>query len=576
MCKWLTLLIGLSLGAVAWGTPNAEGEAHFRFGPFFEWRSEDALGMTRFAIRPFYAWEQSTLNPADEDMEIAWPLTHFSWRGDARQWRLIWSFWWERDRTERTSRDYSFAIPPLWVNGRMDETDNYWGLFPIWGRMPRVFLLEDFQWRLFPLWMRYRTGGTQGVYRDYFLWPFFSLKYDADRTRWALWPLYGTKRERGVDSRFVLWPFWNDRTFTAPNHRGSAWMLWPLWESVDADTEWGGGFLSPFFQWRHTSDGAFLLRCPWPLFERYSDPRESTWKSWRFWGMTTRGSRAGWWFLHPIMVSERQHTVNRYTFHRRFWPFYVEEETHGYDAQGNSRLESSHFRIWPLFASDYTEQEGLRRRSLILFPIRDVPAIERNWSPFWTFYTATQKPGEKEVLHELFWGLIWWHTEAEPPESSAPPPPPEAEKPMPLLAPLARGSSPRKHEGTQGPGHFTVRPCGLTTVPIPCVSVDFLGSGPSVARKGAPASPEKADWPFGSVAAWKFGSYGGASPHTLISLLQGAKRRAAVAVSGEAAERPMEPEAVRATPCVFAVLKAHGQDWAGVHTQVGGFDDSLA
>ena len=32
-----------------------------------------------------------------------------------------------------------------------------------------------------------------------------------------------------------------------------------------------------------------------------------------------------------------------------------------------------------------------------------------------------------------------------------------------------------------------------------------------------------------------------------------AKRRAAVAVSGEAAERPMEPEAVRASPCVFAV-----------------------
>ena len=544
MCKWLTLLIGLSLGAVAWGTPNAEGEAHFRFGPFFEWRSEDALGMTRFAIRPFYAWEQSTLNPADEDMEIAWPLTHFSWRGDARQWRLIWSFWWERDRTERTSRDYSFAIPPLWVNGRMDETDNYWGLFPIWGRMPRVFLLEDVQWRLFPLWMRYRTGGTQGVYRDYFLWPFLSLKHDADRTRWALWPLYGTKRERGVDSRFVLWPFWNDRTFTAPNHRGSAWMLWPLWESVDTDTEWGGGFLSPFFQWRHTSDGAFLLRCPWPLFERYSDARESTWKSWRFWGMTTRGSRAGWWFLHPIMVSERQHTVNRYTFHRRFWPFYVEEETHGYDARGNSRLESSHFRIWPLFASDYTEQEGLRRRSLILFPIRDVPAIERNWSPFWTFYTATQKPGEKEVLHELFWGLIWWHTEAEPPESSAPPPPPEAEKPMPLLAPLAADFD---------RGDFTAK-----TV----LRGNPAGSIAPVGRAALGIST--------LLCSWRgFAPYSG-------FLSQGAKRRAAVAVSGEAAERPMEPEAVRATPCVFAVLKSHGQDWAGVHTQVGGFDDSLA
>ena len=51
----------------------------------------------------------------------------------------------------------------------------------------------------------------------------------------------------------------------------------------------------------------------------------------------------------------------------------------------------------------------------------------------------------------------------------------------------------------------------------------------------------------------------GFAPHPLHSLLQGAKRRAAVAVSGEAAERPMEPEAVRANCCVFAVPIFPGQ-----------------
>ena len=33
------------------------------------------------------------------------------------------------------------------------------------------------------------------------------------------------------------------------------------------------------------------------------------------------------------------------------------------------------------------------------------------------------------------------------------------------------------------------------------------------------------------------------------------------AVSGEAAERPMEPEAVRASPCVFAVPISPGLYW---------------
>ena len=71
-------------------------------------------------------------------------------------------------------------------------------------------------------------------------------------------------------------------------------------------------------------------------------------------------------------------------------------------------------------------------------------------------------------------------------------------------------------------------------------------------------------WKFGSLEAWKFGIRGGALPHAPTSFLnrQGAKRRAAVAVSGEAAERPMEPEAVRAPYCVFAAPIFPGQCWS--------------
>ena len=57
---------------------------------------------------------------------------------------------------------------------------------------------------------------------------------------------------------------------------------------------------------------------------------------------------------------------------------------------------------------------------------------------------------------------------------------------------------------------------------------------------------------FPPAGAW------GSAPHPLHSLLQGAKRRAAVAVSGEAAERPMEPEAQsdRWSPKRFAPIAA--------------------
>ncbi len=396
-------------GAWAWATPDAEGAFRLRVGPFFEYGSREGRGMTRLAVRPFFAWEEDRRNPPDRDMEVVWPLSHFGWRGDAFHWRVVMTFWNDEDRTDRLTRDYSLAILPLWVNGR-DGEDAYWGLFPIWGRMPKFLLLEDFRWRLFPLWLSYRTGGTQGVGRTYVLWPFFSLKHDDDAARWGLWPLYGTKRERARDSRYVLWPFWNDQTFHAPNHNGGAWMLWPLAERIDADTEQGWGLLPPLFRWSETTDGAFLLRCPWPLFERYRDRRESTWRAWRFWGMTHRGTRDGWWFLHPIVVSERQRTESRFVRRFRVWPFYVDEETVAYDIRGRARTQHRHFRVWPFYASDWHEGEGLRRRALALFPIREVPAVERNWAPFWTLYTATREPGSGEVLHELFWGLIWWRT----------------------------------------------------------------------------------------------------------------------------------------------------------------------
>ena len=409
MRRWLTAALMALCGAWAWATPDAEGAFRLRVGPFFEYGSREGRGMTRLAVRPFFAWEEDRRNPPDRDMEVVWPLSHFGWRGDAFHWRVVMTFWNDEDRTDRLTRDYSLAIPPLWVNGR-DGEDAYWGLFPIWGRMPKFLLLEDFRWRFFPVWLSYRTGGTQGVGRTYVLWPFFSLKHDDDAARWGLWPLYGTKRERERDSRYVLWPFWNDQTFHAPNHNGGAWMLWPLAERIDADTEQGWGLLPPLFRWSETTDGAFLLRCPWPLFERYRDRRESTWRAWRFWGMTHRGTRDGWWFLHPIVVSERQRTESRFVRRFRVWPFYVDEETVAYDIRGRARTQHRHFRVWPFYASDWHEGEGLRRRALALFPIREVPAVERNWAPFWTLYTATREPGSGEVLHELFWGLIWWRT----------------------------------------------------------------------------------------------------------------------------------------------------------------------
>lgn len=416
------LCIALILAA-AWGMPAAagDGDGRFRLGPFFEWR-DDGTEMTYLAVRPFFAWQAGAVAPEDRDMEVLWPLTHFGWRREnAFHWRVIMSFWRDADRQDPDS-DWEFSLPPLWVNGH-DRTagGGYWGFFPFYGRLPRFIFLEDFRWAAFPAYLSYRTGGPRAIRRRYFLWPIVSAKDDPDKTRWAVWPIFGTKREPGFSSRFVLWPFWNDYTFDAANHHGTGWMLWPLMSRVNTDTEQGYGFIPPFFSYTKTASGAVAYKCPWPLFERYRDPKESTWRSWRFWGITHRGTRDAWWFLYPIMRHHRQRTPNVRKSYTHFWPFYTNESVYDVGRDGSTRVESSYFRIWPFWSSRYDEDEGWSGRALELFPFRDFPVVERNLTPFWTFYSSHQKPGERVVEHELFWGLISWETDDDPySERSAP------------------------------------------------------------------------------------------------------------------------------------------------------------
>ena len=110
---------------------------------------------------------------------------------------------------------------------------------------------------------------------------------------------------------------------------------------------------------------------------------------------------------------------------------------------------------------------------------------------------------------------------------------------------------PRRHKGTQGTGHFTVRPCGPHSLSPSLAFLAFFGKHhPSYLARYRRVCGCRGKWKFRSLDAWKLGFVGGAPPHTptlfFIIRSQGAKRRAAVAVSGGTAERPMKSEAVRA------------------------------
>ena len=89
-------------------------------------------------------------------------------------------------------------------------------------------------------------------------------------------------------------------------------------------------------------------------------------------------------------------------------------------------------RIWPFYATEKKADGSSKTRALELLPIRSAGGFERNWSPFWTLFSRSEKDGVVQI--ELFWGLIKIRREVRKTEAE---PGPEQKKAVLVLPPEA-------------------------------------------------------------------------------------------------------------------------------------------
>ena len=362
--------------------------ASFQVLPFYQQKPEEDY----YALRPLWSAE-------GEDMDVLWPVftKHRDW------WRFCYFVNWQDHAEEEGSQ---FSLVPFWFHGRDAEKGFYWGLFPIYGEHPHIGMMYDFKFALWPLWHRYRMPrGRDWMETNSVLFPFFSWRSDG---AWSFWPVYGVNYQRESDHRYVLWllvtwaSYREDRDTAGAGH---SWMVWPLFSQVSRERESQTSLIPPFFSVasaysrRRGEDGlpvasSVRIRCPWPFVEYERTParrRVSVWPLYErvvdldYSTGAASGSvtRFGW------------KLVELYDDETRVFPFW------------SSRKDGSHLRIWPLWESE--TKDGLTRgRFLALFPIRWVPAVDRNWAKFWTFYENESSPVYTD--HSLFWGIIRWRT----------------------------------------------------------------------------------------------------------------------------------------------------------------------
>ena len=357
----------------------------FQIGPFYEQRPD------YFALRPIVSHEAETT-------DVLWPVftSHRDW------WRFCFIVNYQNYGVDE---GYQFSVLPIWFNGEDKQKGAYAGLFPITGYHPHILMLHDWEFAMWPVWMRYKMPrGRDWLETNSVLFPFISWRSDG---AWSVWPFYGVNYQRESDHRYAFWPVVTWAKYRADRDTagaGYSWMVWPLYGKVRRERERQTMYLPPFFSLTEIyTDGKgrrgemrsfpfVRLRCPWPFLELEDMPQRTRISFWPFYesvenysykdGSRVSGVKRFGWKLVEIYDDET-----------RIFPFWTSSE--------------DFTRVWPFWECE-EDGEITRSKVLSLMPIRWDPAVERNWSKFWTLYENESCPVYTD--HSLLWGLIRWRT----------------------------------------------------------------------------------------------------------------------------------------------------------------------
>jgi hypothetical protein len=379
--------------------------SRFRIGPFFEHRATRD-GATYWAVRPFYS---RVTDPVCDTRvtDVVWPLGTFHRDHERSWWRMLLAYGSDSDET-RDDSAWKAAVLPIYFQGRTRQGEDYRALFPIYGHIPHMLLMDDIDFTLFPLYLDYEVNRVE---RKYYLWPVFSrMGEDPAVKRTGVFPVYGRTQRRESSHLYAFWPFWTSAVYDSPRNAGSSWMLFPLCGQVDRAKEQQWLFLPPFFSHAKT-DSAERWRMPWPFYVRVDTATSKKRSYWPFYGDQQNEDGRSWYAVWPLIEDFTLTSKGRRTERSRFFPFYVGETVSEKDAAGVWQEKATYTRLWPFFSRESGEA-GAKMRVLDLSLIRYSGGIERNWAPFWTVYERDEQ-GEK-VTHDALWGLIKYRRETRP------------------------------------------------------------------------------------------------------------------------------------------------------------------
>ncbi len=366
-------------------------------GPIVE-HVDGASGRTFCALRPLMSLSRDP-DAGSSATHILWPLFTSRRHQAERSWNSALVLRGRDADVNDPASAWSLIAFPFLAMGKTRTGHAYGAVFPLGGHLEEFAGKDAIDFALFPLYAHTRQGSldTWNV-----LFPLIAWTRGDDESRFRVFPFYGQAREPGIRRRFILWPFWNATDYRAPQHEGYSHMLFPIYGRVNLDNQQTWYLIPPFF--RHTRAGPVReITAPWPFVQIHrGGDSHKTWL-WPIWGIHKQPGVESGFLLWPLGRYESYQRPPVTVTRRWFVPFYFDERVIRAAPESEARVEKRRVRVWPL-ASYSREGDDTRFRTLELWPLAPVDAVERLYAPFWTLYLHERRG--KTVSDELLWGLF--------------------------------------------------------------------------------------------------------------------------------------------------------------------------
>ena len=381
----------------------------FNFGPFFRAGKRQSYINKEKIHQQWQLFGTISYELGDEfsRQELLWPLIIRQVHNNRLKSNYGPLFINDKDITDNHSERFTWLFPFIFW-GKNSKKENYFGLFPLLGKIDNIVGYDSIEWFFFPF---YAKTQRHGITSNHFLFPFTYWGSSKNETSFGIFPLYLFKKRKQYQSHSFLWPFIH---WGSEKKSESRWFSFlPIYSQIRSPKYNFTSVFTPFFS-HSQSEFEQKTSYLWPLItqtKKYKKIREKD-KIKMEQSFESKSYLPFYWYrkgkdleihdyIYPF-IRYQTYTPNENYKETRFriFPFfdYYSQE---YKDKPENNLHIH--QLWPIYTYGTAKNYFYFSFPSLFFVIWDED-IHRRFSPFWTIYShkETKTAQETTLLFNIF------------------------------------------------------------------------------------------------------------------------------------------------------------------------------